>query len=249
MSTYRRPAIVAQSSHAAARHAERALSSEAVASFNRDGYCVVDLELTSQERAQLVEQGRVLHGMGYCRPGTAEAKNARGDAICFAAAEQIGPELPAIGHCIQLLSCLVHELSRQCDACSYPDAGKHLLVPDHVQFAAYKEGAHYALHRDNFMDGDARINEREWTAICYLNEGIYPRDGGALRIHPHAPDDFRPEDLEPYVDVQPRAGTIVIFRSELLHQVRKKRQQTAASSSLSMPALSPYVPPPARFSR
>lgn len=219
MSAYRPPELVARSSPAAARHAERALTRDAVDSFDRDGLAVIDLDLAPHERAQLVEQGKALHSMGFCRPGSAEASNARGDAVCFAAAEQIGPECPAIGHCIQLLACLVHELSKRCDANRYPEARRHLLVPDHVQFAAYKKGAHYALHRDNFMEGGTRINEREWTAICYLNDGVYPRDGGQLRIHTSAPYDFRPQDLEPHVDVQPRAGSIAIFRSELLHQV------------------------------
>jgi SM-20-related protein len=76
-----------------------------------------------------------------------------------------------------------------------------------IMFARYADGAHYARHVDRFSD----LALRTISCILYLNEGWAPGDGGELLLH--LPDGCR--------EVAPRAGTWVIFRSELIeHEVR-----------------------------
>ena len=92
-------------------------------------------------------------------------------------------------------------------------------------FAAYEcDGkSRYTPHRDNTRSPSTRqwLNDRVLTAIVYLNDGWQAGvDGGALRIHPHASgwDSIAPGD-GPAVDYAPTAGTVAIFKSELVHQV------------------------------
>jgi SM-20-related protein len=76
-----------------------------------------------------------------------------------------------------------------------------------IQFARYAEGAHYDRHIDRFSDRTLRTI----SCVLYLNEHWKAGDGGELRLH--LADGSR--------DVQPRIGTWVIFRSEMIeHEVR-----------------------------
>ncbi|MCU0754872.1 MAG: 2OG-Fe(II) oxygenase [Xanthomonadales bacterium] len=76
-----------------------------------------------------------------------------------------------------------------------------------AHLACYPPGAGYARHLDRFRDDDARVI----SAVLYLNEGWDPVDGGQLRLYP--------QDSDP-LDVQPEAGTLVLFRSaDLPHEV------------------------------
>lgn len=82
-----------------------------------------------------------------------------------------------------------------------------------AHLACYPPGAGYARHLDRFRDDDARVI----SAVLYLNEGWDPADGGQLRLYP--------QDTEP-VDVQPEAGTLVLFRSaDLSHEVLPARRE------------------------
>ena len=108
-----------------------------------------------------------------------------------------------------------------------------LFVPLYCQFAAYQgDGvACYPRHRDNspLPDGLDWLNDRAYTVLCYLNEGWSAADEGELRIHPLASEGGDGTDgtdgggAGPHVDVAPALGTICIFRSELLHEVRPTR--------------------------
>lgn len=81
-----------------------------------------------------------------------------------------------------------------------------------IQYARYPAGAHYARHIDRFSDQTLRTI----SCILYLNSMWQPGDGGELRLH-----------LEGrHHDVIPRAGTWVVFRSELIeHEVRPARRE------------------------
>ncbi len=74
-----------------------------------------------------------------------------------------------------------------------------------AHYAAYPPGSGYARHRDRFRDDDARV--LSW--VTYLNEDWRAEDGGALRVHTN----------EGAIDISPRIGTSVCFRSELEHEV------------------------------
>lgn len=75
--------------------------------------------------------------------------------------------------------------------------------------AVYPPGAGYRRHLDVF----SRARERKVSTILYLNEAWAPGDGGELRIwlDPAGQAD-RAEDR--FIDIEPRAGTLVTFLSE-----------------------------------
>jgi SM-20-related protein len=73
-------------------------------------------------------------------------------------------------------------------------------------FAIYPPGTFYKRHRDNFQ----KQNHRLLSLVLYLNENWSPEQGGTLRIYPEAEE---PKDVEPI------GGRLVIFRSDLEHEV------------------------------
>lgn len=70
-----------------------------------------------------------------------------------------------------------------------------------AHLALYPPRSSYARHRDHFVGS----TERVLTTTFYLNEDWLPADGGALRIFVEG---------EEFVDVSPRAGTLVLFLSQ-----------------------------------
>ncbi len=79
------------------------------------------------------------------------------------------------------------------------------IAETEAHYARYAPGAGYARHRDRFRDDDARV----LSLVAYLNDDWREADGGALRLHlDHGA-----------VEVVPRGGTAVCFRSELEHEV------------------------------
>ncbi|QXH46484.1 2OG-Fe(II) oxygenase [Pseudomonas xanthosomatis] len=74
-------------------------------------------------------------------------------------------------------------------------------------FALYPPGAFYRRHLDRFRDDDRRMV----SAVYYLNENWKPADGGQLRMF------LAGEQVH---DVQPVAGTLVVFLSgDVPHEV------------------------------
>ncbi|UTH74871.1 2OG-Fe(II) oxygenase [Chromobacterium sp. IIBBL 290-4] len=82
-------------------------------------------------------------------------------------------------------------------------------------FAVYPAGAFYKKHLDRFQDDDART----LTTVFYLNEN-WPADaGGQIRL-------YLDEACEQFIDVEPQAGTLVLFLSDRFwHEVLPARQQ------------------------
>jgi SM-20-related protein len=81
------------------------------------------------------------------------------------------------------------------------------LVDFEGHFAIYPPGSFYRRHIDAFRDDDAR----SITFIVYLNEKWTAADGGQLRLH---------ISNEESIDIEPRGGTIVLFRSrDFEHEV------------------------------
>jgi SM-20-related protein len=82
------------------------------------------------------------------------------------------------------------------------------LVGFEAHYAVYPPGAFYRKHRDRFTDND----ERMLSSVLYLNPEWSDAQGGQLRLY-DANDD-------PCVDILPRLGTFVLFRSETVpHEV------------------------------
>ena len=71
-------------------------------------------------------------------------------------------------------------------------------------YAHYAEGGFYRRHLDRFRDDDARAI----SCVCYLNEAWAPGDGGELRVWAD------PAGMGDTEDVAPKAGRLVLFRSE-----------------------------------
>jgi SM-20-related protein len=79
-------------------------------------------------------------------------------------------------------------------------------------FALYPPGAFYRRHLDRFRDDDRRAV----SAVFYLNENWQPGDGGELRM-------FLADEV--VRDVQPTAGTLVVFLSgDIPHEVLAARR-------------------------
>ena len=105
----------------------------------------------------------------------------------------------------------------------------------YMQVACYPGcGTDYIAHVDN-GDGDGRVHDfgRVLTLVYYLND-LGPGDGGALRLHllpevaknePSIAAAVGSSNVACYssaVDVTPRAGTFVVFRSDrVVHEVRQ----------------------------
>ena len=91
-----------------------------------------------------------------------------------------------------------------------------LTSPERSRFEAhvaiYPPGTGYTRHADRF----ARDPRRALSTVLYLNEDWQPGDGGALRIHLGG---------GAWRDLEPRGGTLVIFASELEHEVLPARRE------------------------
>lgn len=106
---------------------------------------------------------------------------------------------------------LLHGVCAALDEKSGRDA---LSMSETPMLARYEIGGRYRRHADN---PNKTSNSRRYTVILYLNDAYAPgKDGGELRLYPSG---FRGAD--PPVDVLPCLGTVVVFRSELLHEVMR----------------------------
>jgi SM-20-related protein len=76
-----------------------------------------------------------------------------------------------------------------------------------AHLALYPPGSFYKRHVDVFR----AHRERKVTFIFYLNPAWKPGDGGELRVYADA------TTATDYFDVEPRAGTLVLFFSEECH--------------------------------
>lgn len=86
-----------------------------------------------------------------------------------------------------------------------------------THFAYYPEGTFYKRHLDQFKSDD----HRRISFVLYLNTEWQPGDGGELRLYlPNA------EGGEDIVDVQPTAGRLALFRSDIIeHEVLRANKE------------------------
>ena len=81
------------------------------------------------------------------------------------------------------------------------------LVEWEGHLAVYPAGALYQRHLDVF----AHARQRQVSTVLYLNEAWQPEHGGQLRLY------LDGESLEPFVDVPPTVGKMVLFLSETFY--------------------------------
>jgi len=80
------------------------------------------------------------------------------------------------------------------------------LVGLEAHYAVYAAGAYYRKHVDRFQSADERVV----SSTLYLNPDWAEADGGQLRLY----------GVDRHVDVLPRAGNFVLFRSDTVpHEV------------------------------
>lgn len=117
-----------------------------------------------------------------------------------------------------------------CDQLSALRPSDHTtLEPGTLQLACYDGGGvAYHVHEDYVPEGDYDPEslpehhrfafKRRVTAILYLQDDWQDGWGGAFRAHAARPDG---EELSPeqYFDVQPDGGSLVLFRSDMPHEV------------------------------
>lgn len=87
-----------------------------------------------------------------------------------------------------------------------------------VMYAWYPNGGYYRRHVDAEETTSSMF--RTYSFLLYLSDW-HETDGGCLRLHFDTGKDEKPHsDLPCFVDVPPKAGTLVVFRSDLLpHEV------------------------------
>jgi len=85
-------------------------------------------------------------------------------------------------------------------------------------YMSYPNGGFYKRHIDSYPNTPQEI--RRFSYLLYCNEDWQPEHGGCLRIHLDGGVEEAPAGAAPsYVDVEPRAGTLVVFRSDVPHEV------------------------------
>eukprot|EP00931_Biecheleriopsis_adriatica_P104722 TRINITY_DN79359_c0_g1_i1.p1 TRINITY_DN79359_c0_g1~~TRINITY_DN79359_c0_g1_i1.p1 ORF type:complete len:319 (+),score=56.05 TRINITY_DN79359_c0_g1_i1:56-958(+) len=117
------------------------------------------------------------------------------------------------------------------------------LEPGTLQLALYDGEEYpvsYHVHEDYVAKGDYDPEDlpqhhrfsykRRITAILYLQGDDWDEDkGGAFRAHKSRP---REDSLDPnnFVDVQPEGGSLILFRSDMPHEVQATHGQRFALS-------------------
>lgn len=121
-------------------------------------------------------------------------RNVRGDFI-----QWINPEetIEPIQRLHKHFTELIQQLNRTCFL-GLKDMELHLAV--------YPTGTFYKRHSDRFKAKAHRVI----SAITYLNPDWQPTDGGQLIIY---------QETSSAIEIEPLAGRLVLFRSELEHEV------------------------------
>jgi predicted 2-oxoglutarate/Fe(II)-dependent dioxygenase YbiX len=155
---------------------------------------------------------------------TGQELQGRTDIMCYLIAlETTASGTLAMTYVISLLHSICEELN------CYRSSGMRHLVPEATQFACYDgKGARYTIHRDSYspdvLDDSLgeqvkqHIGSRRVTLILYLQPSWKAELGGALRAYSTAVDSG--ERDEGHLDILPRGGNLVLFRSrDLPHEV------------------------------
>jgi len=152
------------------------------------------------------------------------AENIRKAETCFLGPKKLS-ERPnaARSRLYRILDALLEDLS-WCEELGSPGLDKGLTE---LLYAYYPEGGYYRRHRDA-VPGSASVLRR-FSLLLYLNRDWREGDGGCLRIHRDSGGDFLPPNEEPnYLDVQPKGGTLVLFKSHIPHEVLDTKSQRIA---------------------
>lgn len=85
-------------------------------------------------------------------------------------------------------------------------------------YARYPHGGFYRRHIDSMPGTPQEL--RSFSYLLYANPSWTEADGGLLRLHSDGGAETAPAGAPPsFTDVAPRAGTLVVFRSDFPHEV------------------------------
>lgn len=114
---------------------------------------------------------------------------------------------------------------------------------EELMYAYYPQGGYYRRHRD--AEPDSVSNWRKYSLLLYLNQDWSSKDGGELRIHTDSGGDELPVgELPNFIDVQPKSGTLVLFRSDMCpHEVLDTRKERIAIVGWFLSATEPASDP------
>lgn len=170
-------------------------------SFEEKGYCVVDQSIYGEGLSALQQEALTLmEGGAFKEAGIGRGlelsviKSERGDVICWLDAENASP---AQAHYHQVMEQLRLDLNRNFYL------GLRRLES---HYALYPIGSRYARHTDRHRNG----SPRRVSAVLYLNANWTEADGGQLELETEQGE---------HVMVWPESGRLVLFLSELMHEV------------------------------
>ncbi|KIA82136.1 2OG-Fe(II) oxygenase [Chromobacterium phragmitis] len=163
-------------------------------------------ELTANLRRaclQVWDEGRFHEAATGRADGQARRAEIRSDSVLWL--DQVA-ELPAVAAYNAAMDEIMRAVNR----------GLYLgLAELESHFAVYPEGAFYKKHLDRFQDDDARA----LTTVFYLNENWPAGAGGQIRL-------YLDQDCQQFIDVEPEAGTLVLFLSDRFwHEVLPAKRQ------------------------
>lgn len=165
-----------------------------------------------------------------------DARSDGDDDLGSNAPKSLWSDSPAVGQLRELLGSAVDLLNGLDSTSSIARAeqdeavsicGSPLFLPEKCMLAHYPEGAKYVRH----ADVSVAVPHRRVTAIMYLNPEWAQGDGGELVLHPPpheasfaSVDDRQAPLNEPSFVVEPIAGRLLLFRSEIEHEVLSTRK-------------------------
>jgi len=99
-----------------------------------------------------------------------------------------------------------------------------------LMYAYYPNGGYYRRHKDAEKSSTSLSSIREYSFLLYLNVNWSTTQGGYLRIHRDGGGDELPPGVLPnYIDIEPRAGTLVVMESKRVpHEVLDTRFERLA---------------------
>ncbi|WP_151760884.1 2OG-Fe(II) oxygenase [Acinetobacter seifertii] len=167
--------------------------------LNAHGFAIIDHAYSDQYRAQVANE--CSHHMDEFREAGIQngvVSNIRSDHILW-----INDQLPIAQQHIETLSLLSQSLNQ----------AFYLGIKEvEAHFACYHAGEFYALHRDN----PQQKNDRIISSVYYLHPKWQEDWGGQLRLQ---------DKNENWHIVKPEPNRLVVFQSNLLHEVLVSKQQ------------------------
>lgn len=90
---------------------------------------------------------------------------------------------------------------------------------EEIMYAYYPNGGYYRRHCD--AEKGSISDWRKYSFLLYLNPNWEASHGGQLRLHRDSgKDTLPPGELPNFMDIEPKSGTLVLFRSDLIpHEV------------------------------